>query len=260
VDDSQTNPDDQTNAPLALVYTDAHGRVISLHGPLLDLMRLDDPLSLIGKPLHTVLGVDAEFVQELIDSTVLRGGVSDWPLEIYPQPGESMAVQWASAASRDDKGAFIGADITLRDRQAQPASHNDALTIHIHQTQFKAGSGEDQDLLRLYAAVQFSTLHVLLARLAGLRVAESLETTINKIAAKKDWPLSVSGDHLSAQQDHIPGEIYRALLSETIRFVASIIGRRMVVAQMRTVDEHMSDGAVQLAQESGLRRLFQDGG
>ncbi len=63
-----------------------------------------------------------------------------------------------------------------------------------------------------------------------------------------------------AQQDDISAEAYRVLLSETIRFVANIIGRRTVVAQMRAVDEHMGDRAVELAQDAGLRHLFQDGG
>ncbi len=260
MDDFQFNLDDQTNAPLALVFTDSHGRVISLRGPLLDLIQPDDPGSLIGKPLYTVLGIDEESAQQLIEDTARQGSVSDWPLEIHLQPEESMAVQCASAAALDDKGAFIGADITLRDQRAQPTGHDDSLTIHIQQTQAETPSEEDQDLLRLYAAVQFSALHVVLARMAGLRVAESLETTINKIAVKREWPLSISGDHLSARQDDIPAEIYHVLLSETIRFVANAIGRRTVVAQMRAVDEHMSDRAVELAQESGLRRLFQDGG
>ncbi len=260
MNDFQISLDDQANMPLALVFTDSHGRVISLHGPLLDLLQLDDPGSLIGKPLHTVLGIELEVAQHLIESTAQQGRVLDWPLEIHLQDGESMAVQCASTASLNDKGDFIGADITLHNQQAQPASQGDSLTVHIQQTQAEAASEEDQDLLRLYVTVQFSTLHVLLARMAGLRVAESLETTINKIAEKRDWPLSVSGDRLLAQQDDISAEAYRVLLSETIRFVANIIGRRTVVAQMRAVDEHMEDRAVEVAQDAGLRRLFQDGG
>ncbi len=43
VDDFQISLDDQATMPLALVFTDSHGRVISLHGPLLDLLQLDDP-------------------------------------------------------------------------------------------------------------------------------------------------------------------------------------------------------------------------
>jgi hypothetical protein len=260
VDDFQISLDDQANMPLALVFTDSHGRVISLHGPLLDLMQLDDPGSIVGKPLHTVLGIELEVAQNLIESTAQQGRVLDWLLEIHIQEAESMAVQCASTASLDDKGGFIGADITLHNQQAQPASQDDSLTVHIQQTQAEATSEADQDLIRLYVTVQFSALHVLLARMAGLRVVESLETTINKIAGKRDWPLSINGDRLLAHQDDISAEVYRVLLSETIRFVANIIGRRTVVAQMRAVDEHMGDRAVELAQDAGLRRLFQDGG
>lgn len=247
--------DDGPGVPLALVFTDAQGRVISLRGSLLELMQVDDPGSLIGLPLHTILGIEAEAAQQLFDRTAQQGGVVDWPLDIYLQPEEALAVQCGSIAARDDQGAFIGADITLHRRETHPV-HDDSLTTQIQQAQKEVKSEEDQALLRLYVSVQLSALHVLLARLAGLRVAESLETTINKIAVKRKWPLSISGDRLSIQSDEIPADVYHALLSETIRFVSNVIGRRTVVTQMRAVDERMSARAIELAQETGLHHLF----
>jgi hypothetical protein len=254
---------DQTRPPLALLYTDAKGRVISIHGPLLDQIKLDDLGDIVGEPLHSVLGIEYDASKYLVENVAQNGNVQDWALDIHPQRNSPISVLCTSVGTFNDRGDFIGADITLYKHAPSVATdppstiaHTDTLLTHIQQLQGGSDLPEDQALLQLYATVQFSALHVLLARMAGLRIAKTLETTINKLADQKNWPLRVSGDRLLPKLGEIPNETYRAMLEETVRFAANIIGRRMVVAEMRAVDGRMSERAVHLAEHVGLRHLF----
>ncbi len=274
MDDVRINLEESPRPPLALVFTDSRGRVISMHGPLLDRMKIDDPGRIIGEPLHRIFGIEFDSAKPVIERVAQDGDLLDWALDLYPPDSDPIPVLCTSIPTFNDRGDFMGADITLYERPAEAtgaatgaavsappaASPTDTLITHIQQVQASLASEEDRVLLRLYAAVQFSALHVLLARLAGLRITQTLETTINKAAAKKGWPLSINGDRLLLEQDDVPPDVYRAVLDETVRFAATIIGRRTVAATMRAVDERMNPRAVDLAEQSGLRRLFQDTG
>jgi hypothetical protein len=265
VDDFHVNLDDQARTPLALIFTDSHGRVISIHGQLMDMMHFDDPGTVVGEPLHIILGIDYNDSKYLVDNVAQNGSVLDWALEIHPHAADPIPVSCTSVPTFNDKGDFIGSDITLSEQahlaaEVQPTGHEDTLITRILQVQAGVESEEEQAPLQLYVTVQFGALHILLARLAGLRVSKTLETTINKTADKKDWPLSIQGDRLLLAQDEVPADVYRALMDETVRFVANIIGRRTVAAEMRAVDERMSRRAVELAQDAGLRHLFSESG
>lgn len=257
---------DQPRTPLALVFTDSHGRVISIHGLLLDMMHYDNPGAIVGEPLHTVLGVGLDASKHLVENVARNGNVLDWALEIRPQAADPFPVLCTSVATFNDRGDFIGADITLHEydqpaaEEASPASHEDTLITHIQQAEAGVEWDEDNALLQLYVAVQFSALQVLLARMAGLRVSKTLEATINKMADKRAWPLAVRGDRLLVEKDNLQPDIYRALLDETVRFAANVIGRRTVIAEMRAVDDGMDSSVVDLARQAGLRHLFSETG
>jgi hypothetical protein len=247
-------------AAVALLFTDADGQILFADNHFAKLVEYDDARSLIGQPLDQVMGIERYLVSHFLQNLKEIGYVHNWTLELRTRLGVPILTHCAAVATYDEREIFIGADLALalyddyRPIEITLTNHKDALNTRIRQMQAEAP--DSRTLLELYTAVQISALQVLLARMAGPRISKAQDAKISKLIAQKQWPLAMIDGELTFQHDNINPDICYSLLLETVRYAAGIVGRRIVMREMRTVDEQMDEQSRRIAEEAGLSTLF----
>lgn len=258
--------EDVTQAPLqdissALAFTDARGRIVFADRNLLRLLGYDQCGPLVGRPADEVLRADRDLIGHFITEVARSGYIRERPLELHDAQGQIVPVLCTCVAVYDDSGHFIGMDMTLHPSQApaqdsgiQVTHHWDVLSARVDQIRAEAEArraSEIKTLLQLYFAAHFSALQVLLTRMGGTRIYEALNNIVNNIAQRNSWQLAVLGSEVVIDEDP-PPEAYRRLLSEAVAYGVNIVGKRMVVQEMRAVGERLDARCRALAEEHGL--------
>src|SRR5574341_632378 len=110
--------------------------------------------------------------------------------------------------------------------------------------------------VELYFTTQIGAIRVLLARMGGPRVADTLEAALNKRARDNHWPMTISLGEVILDDNRLDGAAYRALLEEALDYAANVIGRRVAQAEMQTVDGHINGETRDVAEQAGLRVLL----
>lgn len=248
--------------PQALLFTDARGRVVFVDAHFLELLGGSAGVH-VGEPLHRVLGSAQAEISRLLNEVSSAGYAHDVPLTVE-QGGQPRVLYCTGVATYDPNGAFIGADITLREAgsgepEAAPVTHSDVLQQRIQQITSEAEGRktvEDKTRLALYFTTQIGAIRVLLARMGGPRVADTLEAALNKRARDNHWPMTISLGEVILDDNRLDGAAYRALLEEALDYAANVIGRRVAQAEMQTVDGHINGETRDVAEQAGLRVLL----
>jgi len=244
---------------LGLIFTDAKGRIVFADNKFLNLIGQPEAGRLVGMPLDKVINVARDAVGGLIQDIAHAGYVHERTLTIQRGDGLLMQALCTGVASYDDRNAFIGADLTLRDpRHAtvhQTATHHDVLWTRIQQIEAEADAQatHHEVLAQLYFTAQISTIQVLLGRMGGPRVQEYVETFVNQASAGNNWPIQVKGGRFVISPSRVPDVAYAALLRGVIDYGAAIIGTRLMVYEMRALDSQMKPETCQVAAGLGLR-------
>src|SRR5688572_25738205 len=115
--------------PLALLFTDARGRVVFVDNNFLELLAYAEATSLVGEPLHKVVGVDAPAVMSLMQDAARQGYVHERPLTLHNVKSGALTVLCSSVATFNSDGEFIGVDITFHDA-ADASDEDDTAPAH----------------------------------------------------------------------------------------------------------------------------------
>ncbi len=245
---------------LALLFTDAQGVVIFADGHFLRLFNYTEAGMVVGEPLHQVLHIESQTAAQLLRTIAQTGYIIDMPLSAQSKSGDAMQVLCAGVATYDDRNNFIGADLTLRPSTSaalasHPLTHQDSLSTHIQQVQAQAEALETHDLLKIYLTTQLSALDILLARMGGPRVRKTLNGVALKKAEQLGLPLRMADGDIHIDCGAAETNC-TALLQEVANYASSIIGRRMVIDEMRAVDGHMDAHIRDIADHTGLRKIL----
>lgn len=263
VSQGQAPASDPHGAALCLVFTDARGRIVFADTNFLELLCQDDSVSLVGEPLHKVLRVAPQSVSELIAAIARTGYVREHVIEAQGGDGAQLSIACTGVATYDDRGSFIGADLTICDvthfASADPhiVDHGDVLSFRIKEIQGEVEKQwvEEEETLALgYFTAQVSALQVLLGRMGGPRVWEMVETLVNHTANKHDWPVQLCGGHLIVSGEELPVDAYAVLLDQVVDYGVSIVGQQTIMGEMQAVDGQMTDHLRKMAGQVGLRR------
>ncbi len=237
--------------PDALMMTNMLGQVIFLDHPCLKLLKRsqNEARTIIGKPLHEVLGVPSKTTDQIIKDVSKNGRVEIQPLDIKDTRGKTIPVACSVLATYDDKRAFVGMDITLRPIAATPDVQ---LVIEYPSTEQHLDSKEES-YIQTYFVEQIQALYNLLLQLGGKRVAKNLENIVNETAQRNVWPVTIQDGKAQVQLKSTDVDIYRALLAKAITYAASVVGERIVNREMHKVDDRMDARIIQFVKELRLR-------
>jgi serine/threonine protein kinase len=236
----------------ALLMTNMLGQVIFMDQTCLQLLRRrqSDARAVIGKPLHEVLGIERTQSDQLIQEIGKTGKLSQKRLEIKDSRGKVTAVWFSATATRDDKNAFVGADITLKPVQEEiaPVSEPDLAP--------KMLDTSEESFLEAYFVKQMTALRNSMIQLGGQRLGRNLDTIINETAQRNVWPVTMENGQITVQVKNTDSDIYRALLAKGIAYAVNLVGKKMVMKGMQAVDKQLDPRMLEFVRDFRLYELF----
>lgn len=239
------------HTPHALLFTDINGQVIFVNSHLLQMTNRSESeaRSVVGKQVHEVLGIEEEVASHLIADVARIGRVYSRPLRLHDPSKSPIEVLCTAEATYDEKGNCIGADLTLR-LAAAPGGWA------------VPGFGEEADFdtseithLQLYFSSQLDALRVLLIRIGGTRLGQTLERIINETSERNGWNLRVKEGRVEKDMLTTEPSVYHALLAKGVNYAVNVIGPDVVNRQMQAVDDQMGERSLELAKRLGLREI-----
>lgn len=235
----------------ALLMTNMLGQVIFLDQPCLQLLKRhhNEARTIIGKPLHEVLGIPQKTAEQIVKDVSKSGKVEITRIEVKDTQDTTLAVAVNAVATYDDKRSFVGMDLTLTPI-VTPSQVE--LIIEFPTVETKLDSTEET-FLQTYFTAQVETLRSLLVQLGGNRLGRNLEAIINETAQRNVWPVSMQDARVQVQLKNTEADIYRALLAKAVAYAVSVVGQRIVAKEMQVVDDRMDPRIVQFVKELGLR-------
>lgn len=236
----------------ALLMTNMLGQVIFMDQSCLQLLRRrqSDARAVIGKPLHDVLGIDRPQSDQLIQEVGKAGKISQKRLEIKDSRDKIVAVWLSATATRDDKGAFVGADITLKPIQEEiaPSSEPDLTFVPLDTT--------EETFLEAYFIKQMNALRNSMVQLGGQRLGRNLDAIINETAQRNVWPITMENGQIKVEAQNANPDIYRALLAKGIAYAVNLVGKKMVMKGMQAVDKQLDSRLLDFVRDFRIYELF----
>lgn len=237
----------------ALLMTNMLGQVIFVDQPCLRLLKRhhNEARNIIGKPLSDVLSIDRAYADQLIQRIGKNSRLDNERLEIKDAFGTSVSVMCSAVATRDDKAAFVGADITLRPiRDVVIADSDDFHTVD------KRIATNDESYMQIYFVKQMQTLRTSLVQLGGKRLGSNLDRIINETSQRNVWPVTMSEGDVHIDLKSNDPDVYRALLSKAIAYAVNLVGKKMVMKGMQAVDKQLDPSILNLVGDLKLYELF----
>lgn len=244
-----------TDLPPALLMTNMLGQVIFIDQNGLRLLKRhhNEARTIIGRAMHEVLGIHQTAVNELLDVVAKYGRIEDYELQIHDSRGAALPVLISAAATRDDKGVFIGADITLK-ASMNAGLHlvNDFDTVEQHLDSM------EESYLQMYFTAHLEGLRELLLQLGGKRLALNMEQIINETAQRNVWPVEMQNGQVKVNLKSTDAGIYQALLAKGLTYAIGVIGAKVVAKTIQSVDKRIDKHVLSFVDELGLRKLFEE--
>lgn len=246
------------DAPGGLVMTNMLGHVIFMDHPCMKMLKRHqrEARMIIGKPLHEVLGISKTLTDDLLKQVGNEGRIERLEFDVHDAHGVEFPVSCHMVATRDDRGAFVGADITLRDISSALNPH----LTHDFETAEKRLDTTEETYLQNYFRAQMKALRDLAVQLGGPRVGRNMETIVNETAERNVWPLRMENGEVAIEIRSNDADIYRALLAKAVVYVVSLIGERMVLREMQAVEKKMDkrilDAVTDLRVHEHLREIL----
>ena len=237
--------------PVGLVFTDSLGHAIFVDGFFLKMTHrsASQARTLIGTPLHELLGVEQRTTQALLADIAKVGQVREVELDIQDSMGKAVKVFCSGAATYDERGKAIGADLSLR-----MAVEGGAGALSTPSSVFDTG---ERAFLHEYVAAHVNALRVLLIRVGGQKPADKLQQILNDTAERNDWPILLDASQLQIGAG-VRSDMFRALFSKAVATAATMVGKQMVLKQMDAVDQQLGAQAAELAQELNVREILKE--
>jgi hypothetical protein len=242
----------EVEATNGLIFTDINARVIFVDGTFLKMTHrsASHARSLMGMPMHEVVGVEQSAVQNMVKEVSRIGNLRDVPMAIKDVTGQEIEVFFSATGTYDERGSCIGADFSMRyalgggQRLSTPSSLFDT---------------QEREQLYGYIAAQIDALRVLLIRTGGQKFGERLEAILNETAEKNGWSVRISSSQLELGDIAVRSDVYRGLISKAVTYACGVVGKGLVAKQMKAVDDQLGDRGRELALELGLKELIGKG-
>lgn len=240
----------------ALLMTNMVGHVIFIDHQCLQVLKRhqSEARTIIGKPLHQVLGFERSLGDALLKAIDGAEEVIDEPFTITDAKGETQSVLLSAAATRDDDGKFVGSDIQLRLVREKSADLGSASYDTLQQPH----DTREENYLQVYFKAQIEGLASLMKQWGGRKLVANLEDIINETGQRNVWPISMQDGYITVQLKREDTDIYRAILARAISYTASMIGEKLVVRELQQIDKKMDPMVLQSAQHLGLDQLYRE--
>jgi hypothetical protein len=252
--------------PIAMLFTNSAGRVVFANRNFLRLTRQAASRMVAGESLDAFLPVDPQSAAKVIYAIGQSGYVDNLPMSVSTITGSIIPAMCSGAAARDEKGVFIGADIILNSHPMIPSpvqgilapKHTDVLHAYVSEVFAGASRAPANTFIQSYVMAQVDMLQVLLARMGGPEMRNTLERILNETAVRNDIPANMEDGYLAFTHKPMHFSVYNALLRAVMGYAVIAIGQRMVKREMQAVDRYVDPGLLELLTQMDLRTSFTD--
>jgi serine/threonine protein kinase len=236
----------------ALLMTNMLGQVIFLDQACLKLLKRHhaEARNVIGKSLTEVLNIPAKETEALLKEVSKTGKLEKRQLTIKDTKGATVQVLCTVVATKDDKGGFVGADITLR--PVADSDRSDFVTVE------KRLDTSEETFYQTYFQEQIKMLWELAVTLGGKKLGANLDRIINETAQRNVWAISLQDGQAKVDLRSADSDVYRALLAKAVAYVVSIVGKKAVMKGMQTVDARTDARVLEHVGELRATQLFKD--
>ncbi len=233
-----------------MLMTNMLGQVIFLDHPSLRILKRhhNEARAIIGKSLAEVLNIPREQAEQIITTIGKAGHLEPLRIEIRDALGGSLAVFCRGVATRDDKGGFVGADITL-----QPVQD---IVVMEPDSGVRPLDTREESFLQTYFVKQMDALRLSLVQWGGKRLGGNLDKIINETAQRNVWPVTMQDGVITSDLKQTDTDIYRALLAKAITYAVGLVGKKVVVKAMQTVDKQLDPRMVEYVSSYRFYDLF----
>jgi serine/threonine-protein kinase len=244
-------------SPHAFLITNMLGQVIFVDGQGLKMLKRhhSEARTIIGKQLADVLGSDPGYTNEIVNELAKEGEIVDRELFIADAKGKEFAVMFSAVATTDDKGSFVGADVTLRKVVTFAVADSDSDSFHTAEQHLNT---REELVLQTYFATHIEAIYKMMTQWMGKRSSANLERIINETAERNVWAVKMIDGHVTVQFDRADSDIYRALMAKGVTYAISVIGKKSVRSQIESTDKKMDSDILEFANALGLRDVFDD--
>jgi hypothetical protein len=236
----------------ALMMTNMLGQVIFVDQTCLKLLKRHyaDARHIIGKSMTEVLGLPPKDIEQLLKEVSKAGRLEKVPLTIKDSKGAGVQVLCTIVATRDDKGAFVGADLTLH--PIADSNRSDFITVEQH-----LGT-KDESYYQTYFHTQLKALWELAVQLGGRKLGANLDRIINETAERNVWAISLKDGDAKIELRAAHADVYRALLAKAVAYVVGIVGKKAVAREMQRIDDRIDPRIMEQVSELRALQLFKD--
>jgi serine/threonine protein kinase len=250
---SETIAIDNTPQP-GLLMTNMLGHVIFVDNQCLNILKRhhNEARTIVGKPLHEVLGIEQQLAKQLIQTISTQGQIELVELEIKNSRDSEVQVACSALATLDDKGDFVGADISL----LPLPKVSDAPSSSKFSTAQPAINTQESTYLQDYFISQLEALYQLSANWGGKKIANHFENLINEAGQRNVWPISMEKGQIAVELKSTDVDMYKALLARGMDYTAHILGTKQVVKEMEYVNKNTDPNILVFVQALGLDTLY----
>ncbi len=243
------------DASRAVVFTDARGRVVFVDSNFFKLMnRSDGGATVVGTPMHELLGIERNAAQDLLQEIGRNGMLSQRPIELRSSSGAAVHVSCSGVATYDDQRSFIGADLALI--PAPTPAVEPVAPPQVEVAEEPAIAADTSILLQDYFLAHMHSLRELVARIGGNRLRQTYNTIVNDTATRNEWPITIQKDKFYVEVHHDDVEIYQGLLAKAVVYAVSVIGPNVVVREAGKVDQQLDAQTMEAGRSLGLSDFF----
>ena len=238
-----------------LLFTNIQGQIIFVDSQLLKMTGRNASAArvVIGQSMQNFLSIPESDVHRMIAEVQKIGQIHGQVFDITDSSGELVTIVCGGIGSYDDKGTCLGVDFSIR--YASEADY----TIRDSPTPISLFDTSDKLYLEVYFSALIVALRTLLMRAGGKRLANNMERLVNETAQRNEWSIEMHESNVNINLKDLKSDVYRALLSRAVAYATDVVGNKLVAKQMKAVEDQLGDQATEMAEQLGLRNIFEKG-
>jgi len=244
----------------AFLFTNVAGEIVFADRSLLRLTKQTQSRASQVQTLHGLLDLDKHAATRLINEVARKRFVYHKSLSIKTTTGSLKPICTAAAAVFIKQGIFIGADFLLTPPSTEtsptlPIDHSEMLNAYLKQALIESKLLNTGTFLQVCATVHIEAIQVLLTRIGGPQMRDTLERIINSTAHQHGIPVIMQDGYLEFLDKKVHFNAHQILLRAAVEYAVDAIGTTLVTQEMKIFD---CQGGSRFLELTNLKDLLTD--
>lgn len=249
-----------------LIFTDEDGAVVLIEDDLARMLGFADPDEAVGDPLAAVLGLERAEAAALLEGIASNAPPRNHLVRVRSR--QTGRTWWAllRGTSTAGEGRFIGADITvtplLPTDLVDESDHHTRLEqmAHIVRTRTRNGGGpvisaEREFELRSYFAARMLAIYVLVTRMGGRAIGQTLEEKVRRLCLERGWSMDMKRGRFDFGGAGFDPEACREIMRVALEYAIRVTSKHLVTSELAELDVNFTQLTLQRATQVGFRAL-----